>query len=127
MYIKDFDRWNTVKKNMQISERMRIFHERDIWWCSLGVNIGDEQDGKNNLFERPVLVIKKFNNKIALILPMSTKIKDNRYYLNMKDESILLSQVRLVSSKRFNRYIRRMSTYDFMPVIMGVVDMLVYA
>jgi hypothetical protein len=57
---KDFDEWNEEKKNFEkYSPESLIFHEREIWWCSLGVNLGDEQDGKNNLFERPVLVVRK--------------------------------------------------------------------
>ncbi len=34
-------------------------------WCSIGINVGDEEDGKNELYERPVLVIKKFNASAA--------------------------------------------------------------
>jgi hypothetical protein len=62
--MKYFDLWNTAKQNLDIKildEKFRV-HEREIWWCSMGVNIGDEEDGKNELFERPVLILRKFNN-----------------------------------------------------------------
>ena len=43
---KDFDSWNGEKKNLeQIGHNNLVFHEREIWWCSIGVNLGDEQDG----------------------------------------------------------------------------------
>jgi hypothetical protein len=32
-------------------------HERDVWWCSLGVNVGVEADGKHGNFERPVHLV----------------------------------------------------------------------
>lgn len=51
---------------MHASEGEILFYEREIWWCSLGVNIGFEQDGTNDLFERPVLVIKKIQPRRAL-------------------------------------------------------------
>ena len=65
---KDFDTWNEEKKGLEIvAPDTLIFHEREIWWSSIGLNVGDEEDGKNDLFERPVLVLRKFNNKVAWV------------------------------------------------------------
>jgi hypothetical protein len=36
-----------------------FYHKREIWWCSLGVNVGFEQDGTGTNYDRPVLVICK--------------------------------------------------------------------
>ena len=77
---KDFDRWNEQKKSINSSEDGKFFHEREVWWCSLGVNIGYEQDGKNELFERPVLVIKKFNRHVLWVLPLTSSNKRNEYH-----------------------------------------------
>jgi len=50
MIDKNFDSWNEPKKLLHTSVKSnRLFHEGDIWWCSVGLNIGSEQDGKNNL------------------------------------------------------------------------------
>ena len=43
---KDFDNWNIQKKRAQAIKERPMFKEREVWWCTLGVNIGDEQDGK---------------------------------------------------------------------------------
>ncbi len=115
---KDFDKWNTEKKNLEnTGHSVLSFHEREIWWCSIGINVGDEQDGKNDLFERPVLILKKFNNKIAWVLPMSTKQRSGIYYhVIMHDGrvfTILLSQLRLISVKRFRRLVRKISPNQF--------------
>ena len=115
---KNFKDWNLEKIDLEDSmNESLIFNERDIWWCSIGVNLGDEQDGKNGLFERPILVIKKFNNRVAWVLPMSTKHKDNPYYrlIIYKGQtfSVILSQLRLVSVKRFRRFIRKISPLQF--------------
>lgn len=115
---KDFDEWNKEKKKLhQIGHEHLRFHEREIWWCSLGVNLGGEQDGKNHMFERPVLVFKKFNDSLAWVLPMSTKRKYGPFYQNVTynniDYIIILSQLRLVSVKRFRRYIRKLSYDEF--------------
>ena len=116
--MKDFDQWNKEKKSLEnVGHNILAFHEREIWWCSIGINLGDEQDGKNELFERPVLVLKKFNNKVCWALPMSTKPKDGIYYHNLEHEgkvfTVILSQLRLTSVKRFRRFVRKISPHQF--------------
>ncbi len=116
--MKDFGTWNKEKINLEDTGHEDLsFHEREIWWCSIGLNIGDEQDGKNELFERPVLIIKKFNKRLAWALPMSTKKKDGIYYHNIEHDgkifSVMLSQLRLLSTKRFHRYLRKISPNQF--------------
>lgn len=61
---KDFDSWNKLKKrvNYAFRERDRA-KEREIWWCLIGHNIGSEQDGSYERFERPVIILKRFNEK----------------------------------------------------------------
>lgn len=45
--MKDFDIWNNQKKEIEKIDHTEItFSEREIWWVSLGKNIGDEEDGK---------------------------------------------------------------------------------
>lgn len=128
--MKDFDSWNTEKKCLEADGHDTLmFHEREIWWCSIGLNLGDEQDGKNELFERPVLVLKKFNNKIAWVLPMSTKSKNGVYYHNLEHEgrvfTIILSQLRLTSVKRFRRFIRKISPHQFSLIQNKLSDLIV--
>jgi len=117
MQSKDFDRWNGEKKKLHASEREVLFHEREIWWCSLGVNIGCEQDGKHDSFERPILVLRKFNNDMVLGVPLSTRLKKNPYYIIFTHEgeefSALISQVRLISTKRLKRSMYKMSSDIF--------------
>jgi mRNA interferase MazF len=35
------------------------FKNGEIWWCSIGENIGSEMYGKGEFYRRPVLVIRK--------------------------------------------------------------------
>ena len=73
---KDFQKWHTKKTEIERSNDIRIFfHEREVWWCTIGSNVGFEQDGKGEKFARPVLIFKKFNKEIFWALPLSTKIK----------------------------------------------------
>ena len=118
MYKKDFEKWGIEKKLLDNKiYKIPVFHAQEIWWCSMGVNIGDEQDGKNDLFERPVLILRKFNNGLAWVVPISTKIKDGPYYFIITHDgiqfSVILSQLRLVSAKRFQRFVRKVSRGQF--------------
>ena len=64
-YLIKFIEWAKLKIRIHVSEEEPVyFKEKDIWWASLGANIGHEQDGKNESFERPILVLKKFNKYI---------------------------------------------------------------
>ncbi|MFH1145912.1 MAG: hypothetical protein V1707_03050 [bacterium] len=65
--MKDFFSWHEEKEKLEeIGYDTLLFREGEVWWCSIGLNLGHEQDGKNVFFERPVLVVKKFNKIGAL-------------------------------------------------------------
>ena len=55
---KDFDRWNDLKKRVNDRSLQPLYHAREIWWASLGVNVGYEQDGTGASYERPVLILR---------------------------------------------------------------------
>jgi hypothetical protein len=119
---KDFDGWISKKKDTHYKiSTPPLFKERDIWWVSVGVNVGFEEDGKNGNFVRPVLVIKKFNRELFLGIPMSTKLKDNKYYVpvTVKNEtvSVMTSQLRVFSSKRIWNKLSELDEGDFFRVL----------
>lgn len=103
--------WYSKKIIIQQKTSFPNFSERDIWWCSLGSNIGFEQDGKNEDFERPVLILKKFSKDVFIGIPLTSLDKENRYYfsypLHDKKGSFILTHSRLLSAKRLNRRISK--------------------
>jgi len=111
---KDFDTWNTSKK--EINDRLgeKLFHEREIWWCVLGVNIGHEQDGRGDNFERPVVIVKKLSSDTCVCVPLSTKKRLEKFQSKVSGTSIvgyaLLDQIRVIDSRRL---VRKISSADF--------------
>jgi mRNA-degrading endonuclease toxin of MazEF toxin-antitoxin module len=102
---KDYKIWMPFKAKIHNGDRPNInFKERDIFWVSIGENVGFEEDGKNKLFNRPVLVIRKFNNFLFWGVPLSTTDKRGRYYhvfkVGGKESVALLSQARTFDSSR---------------------------
>jgi mRNA-degrading endonuclease toxin of MazEF toxin-antitoxin module len=104
-----FNRWNDIKKRLASDgSRPPAFPKAgEVWMCTLGKNLGREQDGGTGDFSRPVLVVKKFNNEIFW-MPLSTKQKPLDFYFNFNDSSgapvsAVLAQMRLVSINRLRR------------------------
>ncbi len=127
---KDFDTWNKQKKQLHGVKRKEklYFKEREIWWSSLGVNIGHEQDGKHDKFERPVLILKKFNHNLFWGLPVTSQQKQGRYYQPITYEKegyqVILSQLRALSSKRLLRKISKINRGEFNEVKAGLARLL---
>lgn len=110
--MKDFNLWNESKKQLDSMTGEVFAHPREIWWCSLGLNIGAEVNGKNDNFERPVLVLRVYNTDTMLVLPITTKSKDDKFHykisLNQDASSVKtvyakLTQLRVISNKRLLR------------------------
>ena len=74
---KDFPGWHRQKEQLHAQHHTPTFQEREIWWCSVGVNVGHEMDGKNQFYNRPVLIVRKFNPHIFFGVPLTTKMKQN--------------------------------------------------
>ncbi len=112
---QDFDNWNTKKKELSNGKRV-YFHKGEVWFTAVGKNIGDEEDGKNSSFERPVLIVRKFNNNIFLGTPLtSNEDKEGKYYHKLTSffgSTIILSQVRLFDAKRLLRYMGKIENEE---------------
>ena len=70
----------------------------------MGVNVGSEIDGKGESFTRPALVIHVIGSHLALVVPMSTKVKEVAGYVPFEwkgvTTALCLHQTRIVSQKR---------------------------
>lgn len=116
-----FAQWTKLKLKLQTGKSIDFyFREREIWWASIGANIGFEEEGKNEKFERPVLVLKKFGKEMLWALPLTSQDKTGKFYYQFEYEgkkySIILSQLRTISSKRLSRKVRTLEEDDFMKI-----------
>ena len=127
---KDFDTWNKEKKlvDRKIVNRNLFFYPREIWWCSAGLNIGVEANGKHKNFERPMLIIKKFNADMIWALPITTREKQDRYHYQLEHEDlkswVILSQIKTISTKRLLRKIGSTPDSDFRKIISRIQSFL---
>ncbi len=109
--------WYKLKAQIEQTAPVRRFARQEIWWCSLGANVGDEEDGKNTLFERPVLILRKYSSKLFFGLPMTSNVKKTRFYFPVNVDgigrSVMLSQGRTLSSYRLQRRIYKLNDNTF--------------
>ncbi len=103
---KDFDGWNREKKNIHNIAENRFYKVREVWWCSVGLNVGFEQDGTSEQYQRPVLVLKGFSRQVCWVIPLTTSQKKNPYHVRIAEIEgrecfAILSQLRLIDTKRF--------------------------
>lgn len=115
---KDYKIWHKIKTYINNHQNRMFFHEQEIWYCGLGLNVGFEQDGKGSKFLRPILILKKFNHMVFWAIPLTKTVKKGKYYHSFHfQEDILstaiLSQIRLIDSKRLKSKIGLVSKKEF--------------
>ena len=113
--------WYKLKTQLEKLQADKLFHAREVWWCSFGANVGFEEDGKGELFERPILIVRKFSKDLFMAVPLTTKQKDNRFHHPIKigdiDGSVIISQARVISTKRLNRRLGKVGKKRFNEVV----------
>lgn len=120
-FFKNFDGWNEVKKRLNATPRRSPFvSEREIWWCSFGINIGREQGGRGDNFERPVVVLRVLSPDTFMALPLSTKKRMEEFQSEITHSAIrgfaLLDQARVMDTKRLRRKIGTANKDEFLVI-----------
>jgi mRNA interferase MazF len=113
MYIKEFDAWNEIKKHVHATDMGVRIGAGEVRWASCGVNVGSEIDGKGVSFTRPVLVLHVICKTLALVIPLSTKLKEVPGYVSFefkgKTASLCIHQARTISQRRILTRMGRIS------------------
>ncbi len=74
--MKNFEKWHILKNELDKKEHSIFVNEREVCFVSIGENVGFEQNGKNDLFERPVLVLRKFGTQTFVGIPLTSKPRE---------------------------------------------------
>lgn len=110
---KEYDKWNEIKKVTSVRDKFPLIKIGDVYWCRVGLNIGNEFDGKNENFVRPVLVIKKFTRTLAFVIPLTTKMHKGDWYFDIEIENrkvqAILNQGKPIDIRRFENFIVNLS------------------
>ena len=114
---KDFDEWIEQKEYLHILNGIREVHEREVWWCAVGENVGVEINGKSKAFSRPVLVFKELSKYGFLGIPLTSRFHNGSWYAEFEFKSkrqyAALAQVRALSTFRLYERIGMLPNSDF--------------
>ena len=125
MLFKRFREWIGLKEilhNMQ--HRAPLVTEGEIWWASIGENIGSEINGKSRLFSRPVIIRKKLAHTFFLAIPTTTQQRTGSWYVAFrhkgKDMTACLHQTRAIDFRRLSSKLGELDNNDFKRVKDGL-------
>ncbi len=106
--LKQFLNWIHVKIKIDKREKRPVIHIGEVYWCVAGENIGDEENGKG--------------------IFLTTSLKNNTYYQKIKlqgfERSVIISQLRLLDSKRLYEKIGNLSKEDFEIIKKRIIEII---
>lgn len=126
-FIKDFDGWIELKKDMNELGKLPTINEGEVWWCGVGTNVGVEISGKGKRYSRPVLVLKKLSKFGFMAIPLTSKPKKGSWYVSFefqeKAQTAVVGQARVVSASRLYGKMGELPKSDFNKVKAGFLNL----
>jgi mRNA interferase MazF len=121
---KRFREWFGLKANLHDrSQPPPLVSEREIWWASIGENVGSEINGKSALFSRPVIIYRKLSHGFYFVIPTTTQKKQGSWFVDIryKDKNMVacLHQARAIDYRRLSSRLGRLDSDDFEHVESG--------
>lgn len=126
-YLQTFRDWFKLKIILWNKPNNIIFKQGDIWWCSLGINIGEEIYGKGIKFTRPVLIFRKLTSNSFLGLPLTSQERNGNWYVEIFAHGarswVMLNQARILDKKRLTSRLTTLEDVDFKKVRDGFLNL----
>lgn len=115
---KNFLAWFGLKRT--IHERQHkppLVSEGDIWWASIGENVGSEINGKSQLFSRPVIIYRKLAHGFYFVVPTTTQEKQGSWFVAFRQHAktmvACLHQARAIDYRRLSSKLGTIDDEDF--------------
>ncbi len=120
--------WNKIKIALHSqTQRSPYVNEGEVWWCATGENVGIEINCKGTRFSRPVIILKKLNQKSFLVVPLTSQLKRGNWYVSFdfqnKHQCAVLSQIKIMSIERFYRLMGTVDDNDLKKVQRGFTSL----
>ena len=116
--MKRFLEWIGLKEKLhEIKYQPPHVSRGDIWWASIGENVGSEINGKSVLFSRPVIILKKLSHGFYFVIPTTTQLREGSWYIpfRQKERSMVacLHQARAIDYRRLSSKLGTLDDEDF--------------
>ena len=124
MYIKRFLEWIGLKERMHSKIcKAPYVSEGEIWWVSIGENVGSEINGKSDMFSRPVIIFRKLAHDFYFVIPTTTQDRVGSWYVSFRQGGVsgtaCLHQARSLDYRRLWSKLGELDDVDFMRVKEG--------
>ena len=118
LHVNRFLEWIGLKQKLhQGAQSPPLVSAGDIWWASIGENVGSEINGKSRLYSRPVIVFKKLAHGFYFVIPTTTKAKNGSWYVPFRqaDRNMIASlhQARAIDHRRLSTKLGQLDDSDF--------------
>ena len=119
--VNRFLEWIGLKQKLhQGTQSPPLVSAGDIWWASIGENVGSEINGKSKLFSRPVIIFKKLAHGFYFVIPTTTKSKVGSWFVAIRqaDRKMIASlhQARAIDHRRLSTKLGQLDDSDFQKV-----------
>lgn len=116
--MKRFLEWIGLKEKLHnVRYKPPLVSQGDIWWVSVGENVGSEVNGKSNLFSRPVVIFKKLAHGFYFVIPTTTKIREGSWYVKFrqhdKEMVACLHQAKAIDYRRLSLKLGTLDDEDY--------------
>jgi mRNA interferase MazF len=116
--LKRFLQWIVLKQNLHESaHKPPHVSEGDIWWASIGENVGSEINGKSKLFSRPVVILRKLSHGFYFVVPTTTQQRTGSWFVAFRqNERMMLAclhQARAIDYRRLSSKLGSIDDEDF--------------
>jgi mRNA interferase MazF len=116
--MKQFLFWIGLKERLHNSQHVPpLVSEGDIWWASVGENVGSEINGKSMQFSRPVIVFKKLAHGFYFVVPTTTQDRRGTWFIpfRQRDRRMIacLHQTRAMDYRRLSSKLGTLDDEDF--------------
>lgn len=115
---------------MQLKEKLHGKHHKppfvsdgEIWWASIGENVGYEINGKSDRFSRPVIIFKKLARGFYCVIPTTTQQRSGSWFVpfahHKRECTACLQQMRIIDYRRLWSKVGELDDSDFRKVKVG--------
>jgi mRNA interferase MazF len=116
--LKRFLEWIKLKEKLHnIGSEPPLVKERELWWVSIGENVGSEMNGKSQHFSRPAIILKKLSRGFFLVAPTTSVRHEGTWYVEIEHAArntvVCLHQVRVIDHRRLSTRMGQIDSNDF--------------
>ena|ERR1043166_5489803 len=116
--MKRFLEWIGLKERLHnIAHKPPLVSQGDIWWASIGENVGSEVNGKSALFSRPVIIFKKLAHGFYFVIPTTTQVREGTWYVKFRQHEremvASLHQARAIDYRRLSSKLGTLDDEDY--------------